>query len=510
MATDPPTAPPAAPPPAETPAAAATGPGATAGVAATPAAAPPAAASPPAPVEPACDCRVWILAGPAAAPTPEVLLEKAVAAARRIAPGWAPAADCAGVRPAVVHQVQTIDVRIPCAARGGAEALETELAAALAGARDHAGLAVFAGSPAPLPPDGRPCVEAGRQRLTDLGRGATTTQRWHLDGPDPGTQAETLRRLHRVAVAEFLLVRHHAEARTYADEIGKELSFIDRSINKVLRFKIEGQDRPGLIGQLEQNVKELSTNYAKLNRNAGIFRDIVVEEERLVRLLRAAVTELAPAAVAGSTEAVFAPRLDRADEELDACRRRERELQDCLHSAQTAITTQGMNIELLRSGELIELQKHTGELLKKGVSLQAAAVLIEFIVLFAYSLHAWEMLLGEGSFHSVPGWIRFFAPLLFSGGMVLSAHSFADYIKEGHFPRWAWWAASGTVLAFAAMASAPALFPAHEAQLRVRFGGHEYEVRSGAAGEGVETIEVETHPGAEKHDEKHEEKPPQK
>lgn len=405
----------------------------------------------------AAESRLWVLLAPSAPITAEAMRDRLAEVAR------ARPADAGSVSiwAEAVHQVRTVEMRCP----GGDVGLD--LARALgflpAGRPDLRALVIGLGAAAPVDAEARPAATLAGALLTDLGAAENGVQRWHFGGLVEASRAETLRRFHRQQVADLLLCGHGAEAQQYATEMGNDLQFIERAINKVLRFRMDGHDRGALIGQLEENVKELSANYAKLNRNYGVFRDVVLEEERLVGMLRASVAELAPGAPPGRTEQVFAARVDRAEEAAESARRRERELLACLQSAQTAVTMQGMNIELLRSGELVELQKHTGELLNKGVALQTGAVLIEFVVLFAYSLHSWEIIVGQ-SFEAVPGWVRFLAPLLFSLGVIGAAHAVADWLKEHHFPKWAWGAVAVALLALALMVSAPALFAgAHEA-----------------------------------------------
>lgn len=404
---------------------------------------------------PAPETRLWILLAPSAPITPEAALDQVTAIAPRIAPSWRKGDGSLTIWPDGVHQVRTVELRL--AGAEAADLIPRELGFLPAGRADVRALIIRLTVAPPVGADARPAAAISGALLTDQGAGEHGAQRWHFVGLADASRAETLRRFHRQQAADLLLGSHGAEAQQYATEIGNDLQFIERAINKVLRFKMDAHDRSALIGQLEENVKELSANYAKLNRNSGIFRDVVLEEERLVGLLRASVAELAPGAPAGRTEQVFAARLDRAEEGAESARRRERELLACLQSAQTAVTMQGMNIELLRSGELVELQKHTGELLNKGVALQTGAVLIEFVVLFAYSLHSWEIILGP-SFEVVPGWVRFFAPLMFSLGVIGAAHAVADWLKEHHFPKWAWGAVAVALLSLALMATSPALF----------------------------------------------------
>jgi hypothetical protein len=258
-----------------------------------------------------CAGRLWILVGPASPLPPEAAATLATQALQAVRPGPAPALP--GAAAAVpLHDIRTVEVDLPAGAPPDLAALDRGLAAALPRHPDLAAAFVEVLPDARAVADGGPAVAVGPFTLADPGPGEALVRRWRLGGADAGAIEETLRRLHRFAVAEFLLARHAIEARGYSGEIEKELAFIDRSIHKILRFRIEGQDRPGIVAQLEQNVKEMSANYAKLNRNAGIFREVVAEQERQARLLRGAVEELGPAALPGRSESVFSRCLDRA------------------------------------------------------------------------------------------------------------------------------------------------------------------------------------------------------
>lgn len=406
---------------------------------------------------------LWVFVGETSALTPEAVVEKlAPLAARLPASNGAPAG--LGVSPVPLHQVRTVELRFAWTGEGIPAALEDALSALPPSRADLRVALLLVSEQPPAIAAGHPAVAMHDAVLTHFGTGTRMSDRLHLATSAPDTVPELSRLLHRWLAAEFLLARHGAETQVYATELGSELQFIERSINKILRFRLEGPDRGTLIKQLEDNFRDLSANYAKLNRNAGIFRDAVKERERLVELWSDGAAALAVTPLTGRPESVLSPRLDVAQGALDNLRRQDRDLQACLQTAQTAITMQGMNVELLRSGELVELQKHTGELLNKGVALQAAAVLIEFVVLFAYSLHSWEIILGGAAFHAVPGWLRFLAPLIFSGGVVMSAHAFADFLKEKHIPKGTRWWIATAVLALAAMISAPWLFPVHHGE----------------------------------------------
>ncbi|MEK7866081.1 MAG: hypothetical protein AAB434_05315, partial [Planctomycetota bacterium] len=72
-------------------------------------------------------------------------------------------------------------------------------------------------------------------------------------------------------------------------------------------------------------------------------------------------------------------------------------------------------------------------------------VLIELVVVFAYTLHSWETVAGEDPFHAVAGWFKFLASLAFAVSLVLSAHEVAHWVKEGHFAKRSRWFFAATI-----------------------------------------------------------------
>jgi hypothetical protein len=244
--------------------------------------------------------------------------------------------------------------------------------------------------------------------------------------------------------------RHLAAVKAYLGEILPDKPVIDRSINKILRFRVGGARGRESIQALEENLRELSQHYTRLVRNAWIIdgalgdarsevETLEREVERVPRLPNPsgqedALTRMPP---------VLRTELARLDHEA-------RLVHESLETARTALTTHGMNVEILRGGELIDLQKSMEDLQKEAVSLQSAAVLVELVVVFAYTLHSWE-LLAHSSFGLIPSALRFFATLSFAVLLALSAHEFAHWIRRRHLSRRAYGLFAGTLLMLVSM-----------------------------------------------------------
>ncbi len=267
-------------------------------------------------------------------------------------------------------------------------------------------------------------------------------ERLLLAGASPDRILDRVRRV----LARLAAARRHLEvARTYTTEILREKQVVDASINKVLRYRIGQAKGQEAIRVLEEHLQEMSQNYARLTRNAWIIDGAIADLRVAVQTLEKEVDGLPRAGVAGLHDDALSRLPEAIHEELEKLERQGRLVHESLETAKTAITTHSMNVEIVRSGELIELQKSTEELQKKAVSFQSAAVLIELVVVFAYTLHSWETVAGEDPFHAVAGWFKFLASLAFAVSLVLSAHEVAHWVKEGHFAKRSRWFFAATI-----------------------------------------------------------------
>lgn len=281
------------------------------------------------------------------------------------------------------------------------------------------------------PDDGLPRIAFAEGEVVELAPDRSPGERLLIAGIAPDRALDRVRPvLARVASARRLL----EIARMYATEILREKQVVDASINKVLRYRIGQTKGPEAIRVLEEHLQEMSQNYARLTRNAWIIDGAVADLAAEVEALEKEIDALPRSAIASQGDAmgrIAAPI--RA--ELRKIERQARLVHESLETAKTALTTHSMNVEIVRSAELIGLQKSTEELQKKAGSFQSAAVLIELVVVFTYTLHSWEIIVGAEGFHHISGWFSFLAPLGFAVLLVLSAHEVAHRIKEGHFAR---------------------------------------------------------------------------
>lgn len=257
-------------------------------------------------------------------------------------------------------------------------------------------------------------------------------ERLLLAGASPDRVLDRVRHV----LARLAAARRQLEvARTYTTEILREKQVVDASINKVLRYRIGQAKGQEAIRVLEEHLQEMSQNYARLTRNAWIIDGAIADLRVAVLALEKEVDGLPRAGVAGHQDDALSRLPEAIHEELEKLGRQGRLVHESLETAKTALTTHSMNVEIVRSGELIELQKSTEELQKKAVSFQSAAVLIELVVVFAYTLHSWEILAGgHEAFHPIAR-IAFPTAIAFAVLLVLSAHEVAHWVKDGHFAK---------------------------------------------------------------------------
>lgn len=271
--------------------------------------------------------------------------------------------------------------------------------------------------------------------VVDLGPGHAPGERLLLVGAEPDRIVDRVRPI----LARLSAARRQLEvSRTYTTEILREKQVVDASINKVLRYRIGHAKGSEAIQVLEEHLQEMSQNYARLTRNAWIIDGALADLKGEVEMLEKEVERVPRAGTAGHEDDALSRFAEPIRAELTRIERQGRLVHESLETAKTALATHSMNVEIVRSAELVELQKSTEELQKKAVSFQSAAVLIELVIVFAYTLHSWETIAGKDVFEKAMdgwGWFKFAAALAFAVLLALSAHEVAHRIKEGRFAK---------------------------------------------------------------------------
>ncbi|MBI5210403.1 MAG: hypothetical protein HY927_10565 [Elusimicrobia bacterium] len=313
--------------------------------------------------------------------------------------------------------------------------------------------AVYCGAPAPSWADELPRTALPEGEVVDLAHEETPGERLALVSQCPDRLLARLRPvLARLACAK----RQLEIARTCLAEVLREKQVVDDSVNRILRHRIGEMRGAEALSVLEEHVREMSQNFAKLTRNAGIVDGALSDFRAEVQALERDVKGLPRTPAPALTDDALARLPIPVAAELTRLERQGRSLNESLSAARTALQIHAMNVEILRGEELVALQKSTGELQKKAVSFQSAAVLIELVVVFAYTLHSWELIAHAPRFQALPGWFTFFSALGFALLLVLSAHEVAHRLREGRFSRQAYALFGGTVALVAAMAGVTA------------------------------------------------------
>lgn len=284
---------------------------------------------------------------------------------------------------------------------------------------------------ASLPPlDGLPRTVLPEGEVVDLAPDLAPAERLLILGPTPDRALDRVRPLLTLVASAR---RRLDAARTYLAEVMKGREVFDRSVNKILRHRIDRANAAEAIKVLEEELHEMSQNFATLTRTAGIIDGALADVGADVQTLERAVERLPRVSIPLVDDTLARLSLPLRGE-LAQIEREKRHLDESLGTARTAMDIHRMNVELVRSGELLGLQQSTEELQQKAVSFQSAALLIELVIVFAYTLHSWELLASE-NFHRIYPAFAFVATLAFAVLLVLSAHEVAHRIRTGHFAK---------------------------------------------------------------------------
>lgn len=284
---------------------------------------------------------------------------------------------------------------------------------------------------ASLPPvDGLPRTVLPEGEVVDLAPDLAPAERLLILGPTPDRALDRVRPLLTLVASAR---RRLDAARTYLVEVMKGREVFDRSVNKILRHRIDRANAAEAIKVLEEELHEMSQNFATLTRTAGIIDGALADVGADVQTLERAVERLPRVSIPLVDDTLARLSLPLRGE-LAQLEREKRHLHESLGTARTAMDIHRMNVELVRSGELLGLQQSTEELQQKALSFQSAALLIELVIVFAYTLHSWELLASE-NFHRIYPAFAFVATLAFAVLLVLSAHEVAHRIRTGHFAK---------------------------------------------------------------------------
>jgi len=232
------------------------------------------------------------------------------------------------------------------------------------------------------------------------------------------------------------LMKEMSYFRKQQEWISGERKKIDKGVGEILHRQVVGakQEREK-IGGLEKDLGELSRMYGLLATDAVMLRNAHRTLKEQADSLNEFIKTILKPGGSNGIELLYFRTFWRLLEQFSA---EEAHIRNSAKNAKTAIDVVKSKIELVRSEESLALQEQTKKLLsqnimlqEEGISLQVAAGFIEFIILFYYSLSAWEHLISLERFEHISILARFFSVLAFSTSVVVATHFAAKSYKEG-------------------------------------------------------------------------------
>ncbi len=118
---------------------------------------------------------------------------------------------------------------------------------------------------------------------------------------------------------------------------------------------------------------------------------------------------------------LFSEKIEEFRDSFEMLRYFESKFEQTLSGIRDLYSMVSIKLDTLRNRENLELQKRTS-------SLQAAAVVIEFVAVFYYTMKIWE---NFSDFEKIPSMISFFLLTIFSFLAVAITDSLGEYIRDG-------------------------------------------------------------------------------
>ncbi len=212
---------------------------------------------------------------------------------------------------------------------------------------------------------------------------------------------------------DFAIHKLHMERDYFKNQqkwIMNEKAEIDKEIGDLLHKSIVGETlNPEFIGSLERDIDTLSSKYAILVNDGHLIRKARTTLEEDVELVLSRLKGFGTVPEGGL-------EITRASAELiDRLREEETSISFAIKNIKTAIDTVRTSVELLRSRENIHLQE-------EAISFQVAAGVLEFIIIFYYSIASWDYIIGVERFDTIPPYLRFLTIFVFAALSVAMTH----------------------------------------------------------------------------------------
>lgn len=210
---------------------------------------------------------------------------------------------------------------------------------------------------------------------------------------------------------------------------------VDREINKSLHNKTTlDQQADNYRSRLENEINKLADFYGKLSNALYITSSSRTTLERDLRKIKSLDTKMntdsKPSELSHYYEKLFEEQLELLNSEQESLRLSQ-------ENASAAISIVQTKVELFRGNEEMALQTQTKELLDQNVhvqnellALQLATGVIEFVLVFYYTLKSWEGLLPEKLTYIIHPLIKLGTVSAFALSLVMFTHFIANKIKK--------------------------------------------------------------------------------
>ncbi|MFQ5801128.1 MAG: hypothetical protein ACE5HH_05360, partial [Candidatus Hydrothermarchaeales archaeon] len=221
---------------------------------------------------------------------------------------------------------------------------------------------------------------------------------------------------------DFAIHRLHIERDYFKNQrtwIMNEKAEIDKTVGDILHKRIVGETlNPENIELLEKEIDTLSSKYGILANDGHHIRKARTVVEDDLEAVHDHLREFGNLPPEGELR-ILEDSIDLKNKLLAD----EISISYSIKNTKTAIDTVRANVDLLRSRENIFLQE-------EAVSFQVAAGVLEFIIIFYYSLTSWLHLLGDERFKSIPTPVRFISIFLFASFSVALTHFVGKSYRE--------------------------------------------------------------------------------
>jgi len=190
------------------------------------------------------------------------------------------------------------------------------------------------------------------------------------------------------------------------------------------------------VESLSKEIGRLSSIYATLASDAQLVMEAIAEISAERDSIQAMIQRIAGSSKGKDSN--LAHHLDNlADSGATSLRDESDSLNLLLQRIEAAIGIVRTEVGLLRGAETMEVQSQTRELIKVNVELQrermallVAAQVIEFVIIFYYSLSSWQSLVGPDLITSIPALIQLPAVALFAAAGVALTHYIARSLRD--------------------------------------------------------------------------------